>query len=796
VGSRFAAVSSLATADSQPEPAPARAVVWAGLARRRLSPDFLVGLALAAGLCAEAFVTTGGVALRANTWAEIVLTFVGAALCAVALLYTTETRLWGAGALVLFGGLGALTLASISWSVQPANSWVEANRTISYLAVFAGALALARLAPRRWPGVVGAIAVLATVLAGYALLLKVYPASLDSGEVLGRLRAPFDYWNAVGLMAALGLPPCLWTGARREGNIVLRALTVPAVALLIVALVLSYSRGALLAAIIGVALWFTLVPLRLRGLMMLALSVAGGAAVTLWALDTHPITHDMVPLRARTIAGHSFGLALALMIVLLAGAGFAAATAMDQATLSRNLRRRMGIVLLTLTACVPVVGVGLVAASSRGLTGEISHVWNQLTSTKAPGPGNSASRLVQVSNSRARYWNEGLKVGSHDLVRGVGAVGYGTARTRYSQDKLIADHAHSYVIETFADFGLIGVLLSLALLIAWAIATGRTLCAKPPRRVARGLAAVKSRGIVLLRRARTRDGPGAPSAGEPGGPGASAVAGGPGASGASGGPGGPGASALTGELALERAGLLTMLVVVVVFGVHSTIDWTWFVPGVTVPALMCAGWLAGRGPITRPAPTAKARVPLQLLQGRLLVNGPLRLAGVAVIAAIALVCAWMILQPLRSSDADQGSINALASGKLKLALSEANTALAREPVSVEPLWNLAAIYGTLGNTNRAKTELVDAVRLQPSNYSTWLQLAEFDLQVGNPREALALLDAALYLYPHSPETLSAVSQARAQILASHRRARLTAAPGRAAGAGGTGHRPRPAPARR
>ena len=431
-----------------------------------------MGLALAAGLCAEAFVTTGGVSLRANTWAEVVLTFVGAALCAAALLYSTETRLWGAGSLVLFGALAALTLASISWSVQPANSWVEANRTISYLAAFAGALALARLAPRRWPAVIGAIATLATVLAGYALLLKVYPASLDPGEVLGRLRAPFDYWNAVGLMAALGLPACLWAGARREGNTFLRALTVPAMAVLLVALILSYSRGALLAALIGVALWFALVPLRFRALTMLALSAAGGAAVTLWALDTHPITHDMVPLRARTIAGHSFGLALLLMIVLLAAAGLAAVIAMDQAKLSRRLRRRVGIGLIALAACVPVAGVGLVAASSRGLTGEVSHVWHQLTSTKAPGPGNSAGRLVQVSNSRARYWREGLKVGSHDLLRGVGAVGYGTARTRYSQDKLIADHAHSYVIETFADFGLIGLLLSLALLIAWAVAAG------------------------------------------------------------------------------------------------------------------------------------------------------------------------------------------------------------------------------------------------------------------------------------------------------------------------------------
>ena len=43
--------------------------------------------------------------------------------------------------------------------------------------------------------------------------------------------------------------------------------------------------------------------------------------------------------------------------------------------------------------------------------------------------------------------------------------------------------------------------------------------------------------------------------------------------------------------------MLTMLAVVLTFGIHSTIDWTWFFPGVTIPALVCAGWLAGRGPL-------------------------------------------------------------------------------------------------------------------------------------------------------------------------------------------------------
>ncbi len=44
--------------------------------------------------------------------------------------------------------------------------------------------------------------------------------------------------------------------------------------------------------------------------------------------------------------------------------------------------------------------------------------------------------------------------------------------------------------------------------------------------------------------------------------------------------------------------MLSMLCGVVVFGVHSFVDWTWYVPGDAFVALVCAGWLAGRGPRT------------------------------------------------------------------------------------------------------------------------------------------------------------------------------------------------------
>src|SRR5947209_5508187 len=257
----------------------------------------------------------------------------------------------------------ALTVGSVAWSVQPGNAWVEANRSLSYLAAFAGAIALARLAAARWRAVIGAIAVLATFVSGYALLVKVFPGSLDPGEILGRLRAPFDYWNAVGLMAALGLPACLWTGARSEHRPATRALAVPALGLLLVALVLCYSRGALLAAAIGLAIWFWAVPLRLRAALVLGLGVLGSAPVIVWALATHPITRDLASLPSRTTAGHAFGLALVAMFVFQLGAGFLAAFAIDRGRVAEDLRRRIGVALIVLVACVPAGGLVALATS-------------------------------------------------------------------------------------------------------------------------------------------------------------------------------------------------------------------------------------------------------------------------------------------------------------------------------------------------------------------------------------------------------------------------------------------------
>lgn len=685
--------------------------VWrVPLALGKPGRDIVLGVALAAGLCIATFVTGGGTALAPNTWTEIVLILVCAVLLVFSALRASAARGSASVALLLFALLAAFTAGSIAWSVQPADSWVDASRTVAYLAVFAGAMALARIAPGRWAAVVGAVATVTAVVSAYSVLVKVFPGSLDPGDTFGRLRLPFDYWNAVGLMATLGLVPSLWAGSRRAGGIVGRALAVPALGLLVVTITLSLSRGALVIAVLGLVIWFALARVRLRAVLILAAGLLGGGAVSAWALANHSLTYDRVALPARTHAGHELGLALILMLVLQSIAGLVIALRIDRVAVPEGVRRRVGEGLVVLVVLVALAGVGAVADSSRGLTGTISHAWTQLTSPNSGGAPDQPGRLLQVGSTRGRYWNQALTVGRHAWFKGEGANGFATARTRYFRpinQYQSFEHAHSYVLETFADLGVVGVAISLALLVAWASAAARALSSGAAPHAERG------RRWYEEEEESGDEGQGRSTDAEALDPGPRWPA--------------------------ERDALVALLVTAIVFGLNSAIDWTWFIPGPAIVALLCAGWLAGRGSIGVPDAGARPRL------------GPATLAGAALLAAAVLVGAWMIYQPLRSANADAAGLNAATSGDLPAAVDHARAAATYDPVSVDPLFELAAFYRAGGQSRAALAELGKAVSLQPLNPQTWIQDGETQLALHRPRRAVAFLRRAAQLDRGSPE---------------------------------------------
>lgn len=648
-------------------------------------------LGAAAVVCFAAFLGRGSEHLGATTTVEVVLTLLaGVAIAAAVLLTPRGRRIAGAWPVGLLLALTGLTAISASWSVTPDASWQEANLMLAYSAVFIAAVALARLAPNRCEAVLGGIALAAVVVCGYALLMKVFP-TLERNNHWARLLAPFGYWNATGLAAAMGLIACLWLGARRTGHALVNALAYPAAGLLMVTLMLSYSRGALIVAAIGVALWLCIVPLRLRGATLLIVAGACAAGVVSYDFASSVLSSEGVALASRASAGHRLGVLLLAMLLVLLALGIAIGFAAGRRAPSQVLRRRMGAALLALLAIAVLAVVGALAASQRGFTGTISHGVSTLTNPSAPPPANTPGRLTALSSVRARYWKEALQVFSAHPALGAGGGGYATASLHYRPANLDAKHAHGYVVQTLADLGIVGAILTLALLVAWTIAAGNA--THPFNRRWSGW---RWRSMPL-------------------------------------------------PYTSERVALLSMLCVVVTFGLHSFVDWTWYVPGTACMALICAGWLAGRGPLREPLDAGPGR------WRHLTPSGPSRvtLAVAAIALAAALLAAWAQWQPQRSVEDSENALTLLGANKSpKPALAAAEAAVSHDPLSAQALLRLSDIQQLSGHTRQATATLRRAVRLQPANPETWYYLGQHELNVvRDARAAVRELQAALYLNP-------------------------------------------------
>jgi hypothetical protein len=643
--------------------------------------SFAASSALGAALVAAAFGAGGGDQLNRATWVEIGLVLASGAVIATAIVRARPGRIGGWPPLAAFVVLAGVTAVSIVWSISPDNSWIETSRTISYLAVFAAALAAAHMARQGWAVLLRGILIAGFAVCAYAAVSRVFPGSLASTEIYARLGAPYGYWNALGATAALAVPPAMWLGSRRSGHAAANALAYPLLALDIVALFLSFSRGALLAAAVGVMLWVWIVPLRLRSLTVFAVSVAGAAPIIGWALSKDAFTKNQVPIDVRRSVASEFGVFLIAMALLLLAAGLAIGFRAARRAPSVRTRLRVGVATAVVACLVPIGLFVALGASDRGLGGSVRKSVEALTSPTAHTPG-GPSRLTTASSSRARYWREAGRVFADHTVTGTGAGTFGLARLRYRKNELVSQHAHGYVVQTMSDLGVLGLVAISLLAVAWLAAAARAIGVEAP------------------------------------------------------------------PVALALAAL--------VFGLHSAIDWTWFVPGPTVMAVAAAGYVAGRAVLgARPRALADLRPEL----GR----AP-RYVFAAAVTIAALACAWAVWQPQRSDAEASHALDLLDQRKLGAAASAADRARRIDPLSPGPLLAAAGVADASGNRKAALDDLVRAVRRFPGEPRVWLRLADYQLYTLNlPADALRTVRGALYLDPKSQAAQEVFFVARVRV---------------------------------
>jgi tetratricopeptide (TPR) repeat protein len=297
-----------------------------------------------------------------------------------------------------------------------------------------------------------------------------------------------------------------------------------------------------------------------------------------------------------------------------------------------------------------------------------------------------------VSSSRGKYWREAGRVFDERPWTGSGAGNFPASRLRHRTDVAITRHAHGFVPQTMADLGILGLLVTSALLAAWLVAAARTTALHPRR--------------LPFRRAK----------GEP---------------------------APRRDWDGQRMALVGLALTALVFGIHSAIDWTWFVPGPTAIGLVAAGFVAGRGPLERDELPA----PLSPRSGRPSTARILAAAGVGL--AVLLAC-WTIWQPEASHRATERALELGDRGEVNDAIAATEDAEDSNPLSAEPLLIRAAVQSDAGRVDEARRTLERAVLRFPGDAETWLRLAGFHLAQERPREAAQVLLGAAYLDPKSP----------------------------------------------
>lgn len=419
-------------------------------------PLLIVGLALGGG----------GFDLSARHIAGLAVWLLVVALLAfgAASRATLGRPLYWAGGLIL--GLAFLSAISSLWSGSVELSVTETDRVLVYLAFFLAAFLIAQTDQRRQrfaEGIAIALALVAFLSLASRLLphLIEAPASLEDGT---RTRFPLGYWNAVGAACGIGAALLLW-GSRRSLSNALRWVAVGSLPALLLALYFTYSRGGVLALVVACGCFVALSHDRLWLLATLAIAVLGTVPAILAVQARQTLadngTNDVV-----------VGQGLTVLAILAAGTAVVLGLFALLRRLERGGGRRTGRAVELSRDPVVLKRIALVAALLAIATAVAvgGRAWDQFASSE-----------VEVSNGQQERFDNLSGAGRHDFYRvaidafgekpllgqGAGTYVFSWQKLR-SIDQPVHD-AHSLYLEAFAELGVVGGLLILALvgLLLW-----------------------------------------------------------------------------------------------------------------------------------------------------------------------------------------------------------------------------------------------------------------------------------------------------------------------------------------
>jgi len=414
--------------------------------------------------------------------------FVGALLALALVLRLTLARRPLAGlngvsvtVIVLLALFATWTLVSVLWSDAGGRAFLEFERALTYLLAFALCATLPQSSSRlAW--MLRGVAVGLVVVCAAGLISRVaadvWPIAANVSQ--GRLSFPVTYWNGLGLMAAGATLLCFHLTADLREPAPVRVLGAAALPVVLATLLFTFSRGAIVAGMLGLVVYVALG--RPRGLPGAILAIAAPVVVVLkTAYDAELVQSEDFATQAAIDQGHEVALVVAAAAVI-AGLLRIATTLLD----ARLARVRTPSVSRPVAAAGVVVALALTVVTlvAAGAPDYVSRQYDGFVKgADLKDEANLRARLTNpANNGRLDHWDVALQGYRAHRVRGNGA---GTYQLLWARDRTVGFtvvDGHSLYVELLAELGLVGLGLIAAAVLALLFGLVRRILRHPSRR--------------------------------------------------------------------------------------------------------------------------------------------------------------------------------------------------------------------------------------------------------------------------------------------------------------------------
>jgi hypothetical protein len=354
--------------------------------------------------------------------------------------------------------LAALSFVSMGWASDGGRAFAVAVQGALYAGVFVLVVLLSSPgAARPW---LGGLALGLAAVCAVALTSRLLPGiDADAGlfEALqaaqGRLSFPIGYWNGLGALAALALVLLSWIGARGGGRLE-RAVATAAIPLPALALYLTFSRGAMAAAAVGMVTLVALGPARTRIVGTAAIGLGGGGALIALA-SARPDLRDDLPTSAADSQGLEVLIATVAALLVVGILRYVLDVPLGRARIPR----------IAAAAAASIAAIALVAGVAAADPGRwIEEFQEPPGLVRAEDP--TADRQLATVSGRGRwqFWGVAVDAFREEPVRGLGAGGFQSFWNQHGPIEGTIEHAHSIFLDHLAELGPLGLLLILGAL--------------------------------------------------------------------------------------------------------------------------------------------------------------------------------------------------------------------------------------------------------------------------------------------------------------------------------------------